>query len=95
MNNEQKAKQLTQTGTGYATAIMCPTLKTPFLIVAATPDDLEALLVIRCQLEPETFSVKKFKRVQMGFAAGETAEIKEDSASVENDEMTSPHNESK
>lgn len=90
MSKELKATQLTQKGEGYGTAIMCPTLKTPFLIIGATPDDLMSLLVIRCGLEPEMISADKFKRVKVKFAEGETARITESSVSVENAELTHP-----
>lgn len=68
MTKLQKTAQLTKKGEGYATAILCPTLKTPFIIIAATPDDLMSLLVIRCGLDPEMITDDKFRRVKIEYA---------------------------
>jgi len=48
-----KADKLTKRGEGIATAITCPTTKRPFIIIAADKEDLERLLVVRCNIEPE------------------------------------------
>lgn len=76
MTETEKIQQLTKVGDGVATAIVCPLTKKPFLLVAATEDDLEALLIMRCQFEPEQFTASKFRNVKVMLAGGETAKSK-------------------
>lgn len=63
-----KADKLTKRGEGIATAITCPTTKRPFIIIAADKEDLERLLVVRCNIEPEQFTSDKFREVKVRFA---------------------------
>jgi hypothetical protein len=68
----EKTIQLTQDGDGYATAINSPVTGNPFVVVAATADDLMDILTLQCGLPPELLSPAKFRRVVIRFPKQDT-----------------------